>query len=520
MNMGQRVFIVYRALLAFSAIAVTAQASAIAHQVFFFPSTAEAGTRQGFVRVINHSDISGEIRMTAIDDAGMTKDPLTLSISANSTQHFNSTDLEMGNTSKGLSGGVGSGQGAWRLKMESDLNIEVLSYIRTTDGFVTTMHEMAPALSASNDDLHKQAVIFNPGSNMDQVSILRLINTTDKTAQVSITGVDDKGLSPGSVISLSVSANSTRMLTAEDLESGTGEGISSGSLGDGTGKWQLSIESDQPLIAMSLLESPTGHISNLSTIPKTLGGEDNQYIVPLFPSASDDKGRQGFLRVINRSNREATVSISAFNNTDWEYDSLTLTIPAGQTQHFNSDDLELGNPGKGLTGSTGIGEGDWRLELSSQQDINVMAYVRTPGGFLTSTHDLVLDDEEGTYHRVAIFNPGSNTNQVSVLRVMNLNEEDAYIVVSGIDDTGISPGTDVSFMVPAGKVRTITAQELETGIREFSESELGFEDEALEGALEDGTGKWQLNVQSNVPVLVMSILENPTGHLTNLSTTP
>ena len=33
------------------------------------------------------------------------------------------------------------------------------------------------------------------------------------------------------------------------------------------GKWQLTIESDSPVAAMSLLRSPTGHLTNLSTAP-------------------------------------------------------------------------------------------------------------------------------------------------------------------------------------------------------------------------------------------------------------
>ena len=40
-----------------------------------------------------------------------------------------------------------------------------------------------------------------------------------------------------------------------------------GSLGEGTGKWQLILTADAPVIVMSLLESPTGHFSNLSGAP-------------------------------------------------------------------------------------------------------------------------------------------------------------------------------------------------------------------------------------------------------------
>ena len=85
---------------------------------------------------------------------------------------------------------------------------------------------------------------------------------------------------------------------------------------------------------------------------------------------------------------------------------MTLDIEADETVHFNSADLEDGNAAKGLAVGTGSGAGDWWLALSSDLDIEVLSYIRTPGdGFLTSMHDVVPADENGDY-RVAIFNPG------------------------------------------------------------------------------------------------------------------
>ena len=60
--------------------------------------------------------------------------------------------------------------------------------------------------------------------------------------------------------------------------------------------------------------------------------------------------------------------------------------------------------------------------------------------------------------------------------------------------------------MPAGGTRTYTAQQLESG------------GEGFEGALGDGAGKWRLEVTSDQPVRVLSLLSSPTGHLTNLST--
>ena len=136
-------------------------ASEATHHVYLVPSASEP-LREGFVRVINHSGEAGEVSIDPVDDGGRAFDMITLSIDANETVHFNSTDLETGNEGKGLTGSRGSGEGDWRLEFTSDLDIEVLAYIRTTDGFLTAMHDVAPA-----DGNIRRVAIFNPGSNQN-----------------------------------------------------------------------------------------------------------------------------------------------------------------------------------------------------------------------------------------------------------------------------------------------------------------------------------------------------------------
>ncbi len=479
-----------------TALLVAAALPAVAEQEHFvpmFPSASDPAL-QGFVRVVNHSSESGEVSVLAIDDAGASYGPLTLSIDAGETAPFNSDDLEAGNAAKGLTGSTGAGQGDWHLELTSELDIEVLSYIRTVDGFLTSMHDLAPV----DGDMHRIA-IFNPGSNDRQVSRLRLINRGDQEATVTITGVDDRGTSPGGRVGVTVAAGAARTLTAAELESG-GAGMT-GALGDGAGKWRLTVTSAGSIHAMSLLSSPTGHLTNLSTAPSL--EEDGVLRVSMFPPASDAT-LQGFARVRNLEDTEARVTIRAYDDTDWEYEPLTLTVAAGHTAPFNSDDLERGNAGKGLAGSTGAGRGDWRLELSSESDIEVLAYIRTTDGFLTAMHDWAPVD--GDVHRVATFNPGSNDRQVSRLRIVNAGGESASVSIAGIDDRGASPGGPVRLTAPAGTAREYTAAELESG------------GEGLEGALGHGAGKWRLEVTSDRPVRVLNLLSSPTGHLTNLST--
>ena len=222
-------------------------------------TSASRTDQQGFVRVINRSDRAGTVSIRAIDDAGNRSQPVTLSMGASATRHFNSGDLEDGNSAKGLSDGVGGGRGDWRLELESDLDILALAYIRTPDGFLASVHDIAP-----ESDGAYHAAIFNPGSNDQQRSLLRLINPNDRTVDVTIDGVDDGGAAPPSGrVRLSLRANEATTVTAQDLENGRG-GLQ-GRFGDGTGKWQLFVTSTRPIHVMSLMDTPTGNLINLST---------------------------------------------------------------------------------------------------------------------------------------------------------------------------------------------------------------------------------------------------------------
>ena len=455
-----------------------------------FPPAVD-GAPEGFVRVINHSETAGEVRIDAFDDSGKPYGPVTLSMDAFATVHFNSDDLENGNPAKGLPDGLGPGMGNRRLRLSSILDIETLSYIRTPDGFLTAMQETVPASEGEH-----RAAIFNPGRNYDQVSHLRLINPGYEDSEVTITGVDDAGQS-GDTASLSLPAGESRIFSSQQLQAGRA-GLDGG-LGTGRGKWRLMVVPSTPILLMNLLESPTGALTNLSTAPAN--ADEDGHLLPLFLSKSS-LGREGFVRVINLSEESGLVGIYAVDDDGHRRGPVSLALDAGAAVHLNSADLEDGNTDKGLSGSIGAGAGDWRLELTSELGIEALAYARTDDGFVTAMHDVA--PRQADHHRIAVFNPGSNTHQVSLLRLVNPTTRSAWISIRGIDDAG-EPSARVELTLPAGQARTYSAWELESGGGDF------------EGSLGDGTGKWQLELASDQPVLAMSLLESPTGHLTNLS---
>ena len=239
------------------------------------------GDIQSFVRIMNDSDRAGEVEIHAIDDAGQRHGPVTIELGSYQTRHFNSADLERGAPSKGLFGGVGDGTGMWRLELKTTLTIDPRAYVRTSDGFVTSMHQVAEVFEAEvegqDTDLPVHFVpFFNPGSNTAIRSLLRVINPNSASAYVMMTAKDDDGNQSADWVKFTLAANSAIQISSQTLEQG--DTAFSGFFGDGTGKWTVvvfSLDDEEslfseelragpPIHVMSLLSTPSGHLTNLS----------------------------------------------------------------------------------------------------------------------------------------------------------------------------------------------------------------------------------------------------------------
>jgi hypothetical protein len=263
MRNSGRFNVVHGVLLSF-ALSLVQPPAALAQNRHTLPLFVSAShqTLQGFARIINLSDRDGEVTIHAIDDAGDRSGPVTLSLKAKVTRHFNSDDLKDGNTEKGLSGGVGSGQGNWRLEFDTDLDIDPLIYTRPRgEGFITSTHDVV----AQGESMRWRVPFFNPGSNMAQQSRLRVVNTSGIDTAVRIEGLDDNGAAGIDVVRFDLAADAARTLSAQDLEQGSSDSTFTGRLGDGAGKWQLFVSADEPIQVMNLLISDSGYLTNLST---------------------------------------------------------------------------------------------------------------------------------------------------------------------------------------------------------------------------------------------------------------
>ena len=295
-----------RFLLAAAAFAYVCSASAAQYHIPYFLSASNP-TQQSFLRltwITCSSSWDLRVTITAVDDEGTAYGPLEfLHEWCDKMLVFNSTDLEYGNPDKGLPVGVGPGVGDWQLflKVESneidkerDLSsLDLQSFIRTSQGFLTAMHDVVP-----NKGHYKGYYVgtFNPGRNTNQKSRLRLVNPHDFPVNVRIHGMHDGSSSTyerGQRIRLPTRGAIT--VTAQQLETyhpeweappdQSGHGGYGGVLGGDPGlcyqcgpqrgKWRLRLKAQrgwgdddwQSLIVMNLMETQTGHLTNLSSFP-------------------------------------------------------------------------------------------------------------------------------------------------------------------------------------------------------------------------------------------------------------
>ena len=228
------------------------------HRVPFLPAAGAAAP--GVLRLANRADAPATVDIHAADDAGTRAGPVVLHIPAGGIVHLTAADLEQGNADKGLSGALGNGQGAWRLQLrdadqgEGMSRIEVRTYARSADGFLSNMNALAPRAGEVTE-----VAFFPPPDATEPGGRLRLVNWQDAAVEAVISGVDDSGAASAGPVRTTVPANGVLTLTAAQLESGAN------ALGAGAGAWRLTIRAEQPLDVMSLLPRPDGHSANLST---------------------------------------------------------------------------------------------------------------------------------------------------------------------------------------------------------------------------------------------------------------
>ena len=106
------------------------------HRVVYF-NPASNRRHVSKLRLANDGEQAATVTITGIDDRGAWSETVTLMVPAMSAATFTSAQLEAGG--EGLAGSLGDGYGKWRLRVESDVPLAVMSLVESRDGHLVNV---------------------------------------------------------------------------------------------------------------------------------------------------------------------------------------------------------------------------------------------------------------------------------------------------------------------------------------------------------------------------------------------
>ena len=205
------------------------------------------------MRITNLSTLSSSVVVEGVGDNGGLSAAANFSLAGGESRGYRITELENGIPSKGLSGSIGTGVGDWRIFFTSSSPLRVVGFYRNpTTGFLNSLHDTAHAGVAGL--LHRLPMV-NPGSNPNQIGKIRIVNGVGLLTTAFISAIDDQGVifpSAGSV-EVDLAPFGAITLSMAELELGSGNPAVRGALGDGSGKWRMTITAGNTIGVMSLI---------------------------------------------------------------------------------------------------------------------------------------------------------------------------------------------------------------------------------------------------------------------------
>ena len=139
------------------------------------------------------------------------------------------------------------------LEFAADMDIEALAYARTPAGFLTGMNTLAPTgADGGRGSSSIQPATANESAGSGSSTRPRASGASPSAASTTTATSRQRATSPD------LACRAATSITAQQLEAGASH--FNGRFGDGRGKWRLFIEANRNVQAMSLVESPTGHL--------------------------------------------------------------------------------------------------------------------------------------------------------------------------------------------------------------------------------------------------------------------
>ena len=234
-----------------------------------------------------------------------------------------------------------------------------------------------------------------------------------------------------------------------------------------------------------------------------------EHTVLYFP-ASDGTTSEGYLHIINHSDEEGELSITAIDDFGNRLEAIVLTLKAEEALDFSASEIEPAEKNDDTNDSTERRR-NWRLEISSELPIEVLSFMRDANGAMTPIHEGV--PLIAHRHRIPVFYVGDPNSSNSVLRVVNQKDESVIVEISATDKT--KRKAKASVRIPGAHTLHIQGADL----REGETPQSWPEESELVGAIDLDEGMWQVDVEvaSNQSIAVVHLLKSKNDQQVDLS---
>ena len=238
--------------------------------------------------------------------------------------------------------------------------------------------------AAAHADHYTLPLLLPSGTTGEPQGVLRILNGTDESGTVEIHAIDDAGTRSGPA-TFTLNASAAAEFSASDLVSGNAMKGLTGSIGTLSGDVRLEIDTDLQIIPTAYVRAADGTLSTMhdSVRASAASGGGYEYLVPIF-NPSTEMTQESRLRLINPGDAQATVTVEAADDegTAASGGRVELTLAGGAARTLTAQQLEAGDTG--LTGRLGAGVGNWRLNVSSDEPIQVLNVVSSTSGYVNN----------------------------------------------------------------------------------------------------------------------------------------
>lgn len=487
---------------AYSVVFLAMASESIAQDVinFFQPDVSSGAV--GFLGLHNQETVDAIVTLSARDDRG-TAAPggnITLTLGAEDSFYFSSSDLEQGVAA--ATGAFGDGDGFWHITVSSTGTVDVQHFLWAGgDASISEInHPITPTSSPVGS--RYEVPFFTEDGASAFVTSVRIANRSNSAGTVSFASVDSNGVVLDSSAQLSLGARESVVLAAADLAQGNSDLGLTGSIPTSSGFWKLQLDTSLDLGVFALASSGSGQVSDVSNSANTRPSP--QTINFFQPVVSN--GAVGFLALHNTQTTDASITLSATDDTGAAAPGgdISITLGAEESFYFSSSDLENGVAA--ATGAFGDGSGFWHITVASSDSVDVQHFLWAGGDASVSEVNHTLTAKGPTYD-VPFFTEDGASAFVTSLRIANRDDTPGRVVFAVTDSTGLDLENVADLALAPKQAVVLTAADFEAGNA----------DKGLTGTIPTSSGFWKLRLITSLDLGVYALASSGTGQVSDVA---